>query len=167
MSGRRLYRSSRDKTIGGVCAGLGYYMDLDPTLVRLLAVIALIATWGVAIVVYLIAWAIMPSDALLEETVDVAKSGAEDDRPRRPRSVWHSYLPGIILIGVGAVLLVREYYYWIDFEDIWPVVLIAVGGAMLLFHSTRKKPEEKGAPGDQAAGGRPPINDPNREGRVS
>jgi phage shock protein C len=44
MDYKRLYRSKSDAMIAGVCGGLGEYFNLDPTVVRLLAVLLLIVT---------------------------------------------------------------------------------------------------------------------------
>jgi len=41
---KRLMRSSRDKKLGGVCAGVADYFDLDPTLVRIIWLLAVLAT---------------------------------------------------------------------------------------------------------------------------
>ncbi len=56
---RRLYRSGRDKLLGGVCGGIGEYLDVDPVLIRLLWVIGTLA-WGAGILAYIIAWIIIP-----------------------------------------------------------------------------------------------------------
>ena len=42
---KRLMRSCRDKRIAGVCAGLAEYFDLDPTLVRVLWLLAIFFCW--------------------------------------------------------------------------------------------------------------------------
>ncbi|MRS03554.1 PspC domain-containing protein [bacterium] len=42
----RLYRSRKDRVIGGVCAGIAHYFNIDPTLVRLFAVLGLILAGG-------------------------------------------------------------------------------------------------------------------------
>jgi len=56
---RRLTLSTSDKKIAGVCGGIAEYFGVDPTLVRVIAVIfALFFGWGV--VAYLLAWWIMP-----------------------------------------------------------------------------------------------------------
>ena len=39
MGSKRLYRSSTDKIFLGVCGGIGEYLDVDPTIIRLLAVV--------------------------------------------------------------------------------------------------------------------------------
>lgn len=56
---KKLYRSRKNKKVGGVCGGIAEYFDLDPTLVRLGAVI-LIFIWGAGLLAYVVAWAIIP-----------------------------------------------------------------------------------------------------------
>jgi len=58
---KRLYRSTTDKKIAGVCGGLGEYLAVDPTVLRLMVAIVTIAT-GIfpGIIGYIISWAIVP-----------------------------------------------------------------------------------------------------------
>ena len=60
---RRLKRSCRDKKIGGICGGFGEYFSVDPTLIRVLWIVATIASAGTALVLYLILWMVMPLDS--------------------------------------------------------------------------------------------------------
>ena len=56
---KQLMRSGRDKKIAGVCAGVAYYLDIDPTIVRVIwGVLAF--CYGVGIVAYIILWIIAP-----------------------------------------------------------------------------------------------------------
>ena len=57
---RRLIRRSDDRMIAGVCSGVADYLGLDPTLVRLLAVVAAIFSVGAVAVAYIAAWILMP-----------------------------------------------------------------------------------------------------------
>jgi phage shock protein C len=58
---KKLYRSSKDRKIAGICGGLGEYFSVDPTLIRLAFVfIALITAVIPMIVAYLIGWIIIP-----------------------------------------------------------------------------------------------------------
>jgi phage shock protein PspC (stress-responsive transcriptional regulator) len=58
---KRLYLSQTDKKIGGVCGGIAEYMDLDPTIVRLAAVVLAIITAIFPILIgYVLAWMIVP-----------------------------------------------------------------------------------------------------------
>lgn len=58
---KRLVRNTDEGLLGGVCAGIADYMDMDVTLVRLLWIVLSYAL-GVGIITYLIIWIIMPSD---------------------------------------------------------------------------------------------------------
>ncbi len=65
---KRLYRSRSQVMLGGVCGGLGEYLNVDPTVLRLLFVLlALIAGHG--ILVYLIMWLIIPQEPLAKDDV--------------------------------------------------------------------------------------------------
>jgi len=58
---KRLVRTRDDQMIGGICGGFARYLGVDPTLVRVVAVIALVFAFPATIIGYLLAWAIMPS----------------------------------------------------------------------------------------------------------
>ena len=55
----RLYRSCKDKILGGVCGGIAEYLGIDPTIVRILWIIGTLA-WGFGILLYIILWIIVP-----------------------------------------------------------------------------------------------------------
>jgi phage shock protein C len=57
---KRLYRSRKEKMLGGVCGGLGEHMDVDPTMIRLVWAVVTVLSVGMGILVYLIAWIIIP-----------------------------------------------------------------------------------------------------------
>ena len=56
---KRLYKSATDKKLDGVCAGIGEYLDIDPTLIRLLWAFATCFA-GAGLLAYIIAAIIMP-----------------------------------------------------------------------------------------------------------
>jgi len=56
---KRLYRSGRDKILGGVCGGIAEYLEVDPVIIRLLWVAGSLA-WGFGILLYIIFWIVMP-----------------------------------------------------------------------------------------------------------
>lgn len=58
MNGKRLYRSTRERMLCGVCGGIAEYFAVDPTLVRLGAVI--LACSGAGFFAYFIAAIIIP-----------------------------------------------------------------------------------------------------------
>lgn len=56
---KRLYRSGRNKFLGGVCGGIAEYFNIDPTIVRLIWALSILL-WGMGIIFYIIAWIIIP-----------------------------------------------------------------------------------------------------------
>lgn len=124
MAYTKLYRSTDNKVIAGVCGGLGEYFEIDPNLARVFAVLLFFATQGFALLAYVVGWVIIPKRPITGEVVEKP--------PERRHSSWTRYLPGLILIFLGSILLIREHWYWIDFDEWWPALLIAVG-LLLLF----------------------------------
>ncbi|HWR65385.1 MAG TPA: PspC domain-containing protein [Bellilinea sp.] len=59
METKRLYRSRTETMLGGVCAGLAKYFNLDPTVVRLIFVLLFILA-GQGLLIYLILWLVVP-----------------------------------------------------------------------------------------------------------
>ena len=64
---KRLYRSNEDRMIGGVCGGLGEYLSVDPTLIRLLFVLFSL-TGGSGVLAYLIMLIVIPEKPAMENT---------------------------------------------------------------------------------------------------
>jgi len=60
---KRLYRSRKDKILGGVCGGIAEYFNTDPTIVRILWVLLSLAD-GIGILLYIAMWIIVPQEPL-------------------------------------------------------------------------------------------------------
>ncbi len=56
---KRLYKSTTNRVLCGVCGGIGEYLNIDPTIIRLLCLV-LVCGWGSGLLVYLIAAVIIP-----------------------------------------------------------------------------------------------------------
>jgi len=77
-----LSRSRIDRKIAGVCAGFAEYLDIDPSLVRILWV-ALVVFGGCGLLAYLIAWIIMPEEPLVRPSSIPAQGTAPQTVPTR------------------------------------------------------------------------------------
>ena len=75
---KKLYRTEKDKMLGGVCGGLGKYFDIDPTLVRLFFALIFFG-YGAGGMIYLILWIIMPSEAMQDAQNIVNKEQTEPE----------------------------------------------------------------------------------------
>ena len=58
---KKLVRSKKNRMIGGVCGGIAEYLGVDPTIVRLIWAFAAVF-WGTGIILYLLAWVIIPEE---------------------------------------------------------------------------------------------------------
>jgi phage shock protein C len=59
---KKLYRSETDRKIAGVCGGIGEFLDIDSTIVRLIAIVVTFATGIIPFLIgYLVAWWIVPT----------------------------------------------------------------------------------------------------------
>lgn len=59
---RRLYRSTNDRIVGGLCGGVADYMRVDAAWVRLVMVLAVLLGMGAPVLIYLIGWVVIPSN---------------------------------------------------------------------------------------------------------
>ena len=57
---KKLYRSSQDKKIAGVCGGIGAYFSLDPTIIRVLFVMLLLPGGLPGLLPYAVLWIVVP-----------------------------------------------------------------------------------------------------------
>ena len=46
--------------LGGICGGLAEYIDVDPSIIRLVFVVLIVLSWGLFLLVYIAAWVIVP-----------------------------------------------------------------------------------------------------------
>jgi len=58
---KKLYRSRKNRVLGGVCGGLGSYLNIDPVLLRVIWAVLFFAG-GMGLLAYIIAWIIMPEE---------------------------------------------------------------------------------------------------------
>ena len=149
-----LYRSESDRMLGGVCGGLGDYLSLDTTLVRLFFALLFFGS-GIGLLAYLALWIIMPSQSAaqpgrsFEENLKdsgenfserVQTVGEEFGNAVRNPNPKAGVIIGISLIALGGVLFVENlnlhWLRWVSFDILWPVLLI-IGGIVVLQRRTQ------------------------------
>lgn len=67
---KRLYRSTTDKKLFGVCGGLAEYFGIDPVIIRVIWA-ALVLFWGTGLLLYLIFAFVLPKDTDAPRVIDV------------------------------------------------------------------------------------------------
>jgi len=154
MKKNRLYRSRRDRMLGGVCSGLANYFEIDPVIVRVLFVIMTIGP-GVGLIGYIILWIIVPESPFnfdREKTVDVETEQTGTNEQHFAENVYQEkeyvsspqkhqgrILVAVILILVGAFWFLDNVFTFVSFSKLWPLILVAVGIIILLKPKTKSQ----------------------------
>jgi phage shock protein PspC (stress-responsive transcriptional regulator) len=123
---KRLYRSKRNKVIAGICGGVGEYLDIDPVIVRILAVILTPFTGGLTILVYIVSVFVIPPEPLYgTDSTTPAEHGsgpAAEPQPKpTPNMEDHVRILSILYIVFSALGLI-----------IAAIVFVAVTGGGLI-----------------------------------
>ncbi|MGE5544104.1 MAG: PspC domain-containing protein [Bacillota bacterium] len=131
-----LYRSRKNRMIGGVAGGIAEYFDVDVAVVRLLWVLSTLFAGG-GVLAYIIAWIIIPElpEDSVQTTVESQNQPVNYEKPpqtelspeqERIRDRRRS-AGGLLLIGLGVLFLAHELAPFHFSRFIWPVLLITVG----------------------------------------
>ncbi len=149
----RLYKSSTDKVVDGVCGGIGEYFDLDPVIIRLLWVV-LVIFGGTGILAYIIAMIIIPkhTDEIPEENVSEKVGKHSHYSPQ----FW-----GMLLVAAGLLLLIGitgplgglfAGVALLMGSVLWPLLVIGLG--LYLFFNRSSESEVKASLNDVFPNGR-------------
>src|SRR4051812_41792892 len=115
-----LRRDPEHRVVAGVCAGIARHFGVDPLVVRL-AFMAATFAGGLGFVLYGAAWLVMPA----------GEAGAERGRRRLAGRPAVEVAIGAGLLVLSALLAFRALGVWFSDALVWPVVLVAAGGALL------------------------------------
>ena len=118
-----LRRDRSGGVLGGVCAGLGRRLGVDPLILRVGFVIAA-CVGGAGAIGYAICWALLPAAR------DAGTRGTLLARTVGRRESW-MVASGLVLLMLAALLLFRAWGVWVGDAVVWPLVLATGGGALI------------------------------------
>lgn len=158
---RRLYRCRHDRQLAGVASGMAEYLDLDPTLVRILWILS-VFFGGFTILLYIILAFVMPIEPAgsVASTAGPAAPGPEAS-PTDATSAWTHPDPvieghehrqrgegriglgfGILLVVFGSIALVGSALPgWVAGLALGPAFLVALGIAFVVMAVRRPSTE--------------------------
>lgn len=149
---KRLVRDKKNGVIGGVAAGFGRYLDVDPVLVRVAFVLLAFAN-GLGILAYLVSWVLIPRapedelapaaaategpQAPMAEVIGQAQQFAQEVRQAAPGVENVQAGVGAFLILIGTVILADNlgwlrWPHWANVETLWPLALVGLGAGLVL-----------------------------------
>ena len=156
---KRLYRSRTDRILWGVCGGLAKYFDIDPIIIRIVFVLAVLAN-GAGILAYIILAIVVPLEgseaATGEQTVkenvaeirDTANqvgqeiratlSGTKTETAGNGARGSRLTTLGAIIVALGIILLLAnlDMFRWL-WRFFWPVIIILTG-LFIIMRAARK-----------------------------
>lgn len=140
---KKMQRSATDKKLGGVCAGIAAYLGVDVTIIRVAFVIGTLA-WGATLLLYVILWMVMPEENLYYSSYNSfygTQTGTTDSSPDnhtqsttdiKQKTSSMTIPVGIIMIIFGAIMLAANFIPQIDFTDLFPLVIVAIGIILIM-----------------------------------
>lgn len=141
-------RSRQNRIIGGVASGIADYLSIEAIVVRVLFVVSVLFS-GIGVLLYLIMWLVIP-----EEKIDPYYSMNNDNNESSNTSDDINFtitqdkkndgkvIFGIVLIVIGFFFLGVEVFSFINFEDLFPIVLVGLG-IYLVWNSKKKRGENE------------------------
>ncbi len=141
----RLYRSETDNEIAGVCGGLGEYLGIDSTIIRLIWIISVFA-FGTGVFIYIIAAILLPEKEEIIKGVNLEKNenGIYEQQNTSSNKNFNEEnnrkLTAYALMIIGFLLLIKRFglFVSLNFRFLFPFLLIGAG-IMILVDSVKKK----------------------------
>jgi phage shock protein PspC (stress-responsive transcriptional regulator) len=145
----RLRRSTTDRRIAGVAAGIARHLDIDPTIVRVLLVV-LVFFGGAGLLIYGAVWLFVPEDGKDQAPIHL---GGE------ARTV------ALVVTLVLAALLLLGDAWWLGFGSDWPppllpLLVIGLVAWLLLRNRGRRRDDVAQPPAESPPAGSPPADAP-------
>lgn len=148
---QKLYRSRTQKILGGVCGGLGEYLNLDPVLIRVVFVV-LAFFHGFGLILYVIMLVIVPQKPIVWQMpgeaapIDTSTNVSTDEAQQstvfetsqlKQEPSKGKVIAGIVLVVLGVVFLFENIWPIFDFENFFPLILVGIG-IVILWNALRK-----------------------------
>lgn len=142
MEGRKLYRSRDDQMLGGVCAGIADYFEMDASIVRMLVVVLAVVGNAAVVIAYIVMWVVVPETPLGQVVAE--SSAAPAAVPTSPPPAAAPFAPAsttsveppapapATAVAPPSTQLSEQVQGGIRSGVVWFGVILIVFGAMLL-----------------------------------
>ncbi|MCA9381273.1 PspC domain-containing protein [Candidatus Dojkabacteria bacterium] len=144
---KRLYRTDKNRILGGVCSGLGEYFNVDPVIFRLIFIILAFFEFSI-VFIYFILWIIIPDEKHVGTNAkDTMSRNVKEIQEKIPEITNH-FGSRNNRLGWGILLVVLGLYFYynvlsdhgilpsIDLQYLFPLLVIFAGG-WLVFKGIR------------------------------
>ncbi len=129
MAQKHLYRSVNDRKIAGVAGGIGDYLEVDSSVVRLIWLLAILFG-GAGFLAYIIAWIVIPEERIRANDDIIEEDPAPTDG--KTEITGGMNILGILLIVLGGIFLLKEFIPFGLTRYFWPLIIIGLGIFLLV-----------------------------------
>ena len=145
MNDKRLRRSASNKIIGGLCGGLGDYFNIDPTIIRLVWVVATFWIGFPSVIAYfigLIVVSLTEEKNVQPEHQATAFQPEQEDKAENFKAVTRmpfkfNMIWGWLIIGVGVIMLLQSLGYFSRFKEYFFPSLLIIAGIWVLIRGIK------------------------------
>ncbi len=127
----QLRRSRHNNMIAGVAGGMAEFFDVDVALVRLVWVMAFFAG-GVGLLAYIVCWIVIPEGTAADNSYSSNNNDTDLGPDISGLSTNRRRNAGLLLIGLGLIILLKNLVPWHYWDKAWPLLLVALGLYILL-----------------------------------
>lgn len=135
-----LRRNTKEKVVFGVAAGLADYFGIDTAIMRVAFIVTAILSFGFMLIVYLLLAIFIPEREHSSNSSGTTTNYRTSSDPKLVNQ--RRIAAGWVVLILGVVLLFENFglFKWLNFGKFWPVLLIALGLALVLgiFRGTNK-----------------------------
>ncbi|MGA7722670.1 MAG: PspC domain-containing protein [Ignavibacteriaceae bacterium] len=135
MNNKRLYRSRKDKMLGGVAGGIAEYFEIDPVIFRIIFAVTFFV-FGGGLLAYIIMWIIIPQEPFFianDNLNEGPKATGPDPQVERKSNINQTgSTGGTVLIIIGVLFLLHNFFPIFHFRHYWPLIIIAIGAGLLM-----------------------------------
>jgi len=156
---KRLYRSKKDRMIAGVCSGIAEYLDIDPTVIRILYVLLTVFTSFLpGIIAYLLLWLIIPEEpekppqSVLKDTEEKEEIQKNDEGYTSRKNTSKALSIAIIVLGATFVIYgifklisiiggwwIAGLHWHIPFGVFSPIISVVLGVILIIIGLNKDK----------------------------
>jgi phage shock protein PspC (stress-responsive transcriptional regulator) len=122
---KKIYRSRKEKMLGGVCGGIGLHMEIDPVIIRLIFIILFLAG-GSGLLIYLVALIAIPMEPLPSENGASPSHNEQSPSQKSPDEKGGTSQMGQHIQILGVLYIVFSSLF--IFGAIMIFVLVSAGG---------------------------------------
>ncbi len=142
---KKLELSAHDRTIGGVCGGIGHFLNMDSSIIRIVFILATFFLYAFPVLVYIVLWIVLPRESLKKALSEETKDSEQEKKKNKTKNgMVLSILFATFLIAIGVSLILPDSKWILKNAGViilsGAFLLLSVKMAIVLFQEKNASP---------------------------